>query len=104
MVLEDKKHISFRTPIDIFCYTVMPYSLKNVSTMYQWAMKHIFDEVIHLKVEYYIDDLIVEGMDQIDHLSDLRIIFERIKNFDIKVNPLKCTFNVSYDKFLGYII
>jgi len=29
MYLEDEKHTSFRTPLGVYCYTVMPFGLKN---------------------------------------------------------------------------
>lgn len=38
----DEKHISFRTPLGIFCYTVMPFGLKNAQATYQRAMDKIF--------------------------------------------------------------
>ncbi|PKU60192.1 RNA-directed DNA polymerase [Dendrobium catenatum] len=104
MAPEDKKHTSFRTPIGIFCYTVMPFGLKNAGATYQRAMTHIFDDLIHQKVECYVDDLVVKSLGRNDHLKDLRIVFERIRKFDLKMNPLKCAFGVSSGKFLGYVV
>ncbi|XP_020681914.1 uncharacterized protein LOC110099169 [Dendrobium catenatum] len=104
MAPEDEKHTSFRTPISIFCYTVMSFGLKNAGATYQRAMTHIFDDLIHQKVECYVKDLVVKSMDQRNHLEDLRIVFERIRKFDLKMNPLKCAFGVSSSKFLGYVI
>ncbi|XP_028549778.1 uncharacterized protein LOC110092989 [Dendrobium catenatum] len=104
MAPEDEKHTSFRTPIGIFCYTVMPFGLKNAGATYQRAMTHIFDELIHQKVECYVDDLVVKSIDRKDHLQDLRIVFERIRKFNLKMNPLKCAFGVSSGKFLGYVV
>ena len=34
MYLEDEKHISFRTPLEVYCYTVMPFRLKNAGATY----------------------------------------------------------------------
>ena len=31
---EDKKHTSFRTPMTVYCYTVMPFGLKNAGATY----------------------------------------------------------------------
>ncbi|KAI0492320.1 hypothetical protein KFK09_026591 [Dendrobium nobile] len=104
MAPEDEKHTSFRTPIGIFCYTVFPFGLKNAGATYQRKMTHIFDDLIHQKVECYVDDLVVKSLGRNDHLKDLRIVFERIKKFDLKMNPLKCAFGVSSGKFLGYVV
>ena len=34
MYPDDKKHTSFRTPLSVFCYIVMPFSLKNAGATY----------------------------------------------------------------------
>jgi len=31
---DDKKHTSFRIPLGVYCYTVMPFGLKNVGATY----------------------------------------------------------------------
>ena len=36
---DDEKHTSFRTPLGVYCYTVMPFGLKNAGATYQRAMK-----------------------------------------------------------------
>jgi len=51
MYLEDEKHTSFRTPLRVYCYIVMPFGLKNVGATYQRAMNAIFYEHIHKTVE-----------------------------------------------------
>ncbi|PKU62093.1 putative mitochondrial protein [Dendrobium catenatum] len=95
MAPEDEKRTSFRTPA---------LGLKNAGATYQRAMTHIFDDLIHQKVECYIDELVVKSLGRNDHLKDLRIVFERIRKFDLKMNPLKCAFGVSSGKFLGYVV
>ena len=42
MYPDDKKHTSFRTPLGVYCYTVMPFGLKNTGATYQRAMNAIF--------------------------------------------------------------
>ena len=39
-----------------------------------------------------------------DHLRDLQQIFEKLRRCQLKMNPLKCTFGVASDKFLGFIV
>ncbi|KAI0494874.1 hypothetical protein KFK09_025020 [Dendrobium nobile] len=104
MAPEDEKFTAFRTPIGVFCYKVMPFGLKNAGATYQRAMTVIFDELIHEQVECYVDDLVVKSKVRSDHLRDLRIVFERLRKHDLKMNPLKCAFGVSAGKFLGFIV
>jgi len=57
----DEELTAFRTPKGIFCYKVMPFGLKNAGATYQRAMQRIFDDILHKKVECYVDDLVVKS-------------------------------------------
>ena len=37
-------------------------------------------------------------------MADLRLALERMRQYGLKMNPLKCAFGVSAGKFLGFII
>jgi hypothetical protein len=39
-----------------------------------------------------------------EHIRDLRIVFNRLRKYQLKMNPLKCAFGVTSGKFLGFII
>jgi len=34
MYHEDEKHTSFKTPLGVYCYTIMPFGLKNAGVTY----------------------------------------------------------------------
>ena len=57
MYPDDEKHTSFKTPLGVYCYTVIPFGLKNTGVIYQRAMNIIFYEHIRKIVECYIDDI-----------------------------------------------
>lgn len=67
-------------------------------------MTHIFDDLLHNKVECYVDDLVVKTKHKGDHLHDLEVVFERLRKYNMKMNPLKCAFGVSSSKFLVFIV
>lgn len=67
-------------------------------------MTKIFDEMLHDLVECYVDDLVVKTRRRDDHLHDLRRVFERLRQYKLKMNPMKCAFGVSSGKFLGFIV
>ncbi|XP_019262764.1 PREDICTED: uncharacterized protein LOC109240565 [Nicotiana attenuata] len=101
---KDEECTAFRTPKGIYCYKVMPIGLKNAGATYQRAMQNIFDDMLHKRVECYVDDLVVKTKNSRYHLEDLRIIFERLRKFDLKMNPLKCAFGVTSGKFFVFIV
>ncbi len=67
-------------------------------------MNLIFHDLLGIILEIYIDDIVVksDGMD--GHLADLRLAFERMRRYGLKMNPLKCAFGVSVGKFLGFMV
>ncbi|XXG42081.1 hypothetical protein AAC387_Pa01g2429 [Persea americana] len=101
---EDEKHTSFRTPFGVYCYTVMPFGLKNAGATYQRAMMKIFQDMQHKTVECYVDDLAVKSQRKEDRLKDLQEVFLRLCKHKLRMNPLKCFFGVSSRKFLGFIV
>ena len=66
--------------------------------------KRSFDDMLHKFVECYVDGLVVKTKKMEDHLEDLRTVFNWLRKYDLKMNPLKRTFRVTSGKFLGLIV
>lgn len=58
MVEEDKEKTSFITPRGTLCYKVMSFSLKIIWATYQRSMVTLFHDMMYIKIEAYIDDMI----------------------------------------------
>jgi hypothetical protein len=101
---DDAIDTAFRTPKGNFYYTVMPFGLKNAGATYQRAMTCILGDLIHHSVECYVDDMVVKTKDRQDHHKDLRVVFERLRQHQLKMNPLKCAFAVQSCLFLGFVV
>jgi hypothetical protein len=82
----------------------MTFGLKNAGTTYQRAMNLIFHDLLGIIMEVYIDDVVVKSARFKSHLADLRLAFERMRKYGLKMNPLKCAFGVSAGRFLGFIV
>ncbi|KAI5312980.1 hypothetical protein L3X38_042154 [Prunus dulcis] len=104
MSLEDEELTAFRTPKGIYCYKVIPFGLKNAGATYQHAMQKIFGDMLHKNVECYVNNLVIKSKRREDHLKDLRTVFNRLRKYQLKMNPLKCAFGVTSGKFLGFIV
>ena len=50
----------------------------------------------------YIDDLLIASHSKDEHLQHLELLFKRLSEFGIVINPVKCTFAVSSLDFLGH--
>lgn len=52
----------------------------------------------------YLDDLLIFSASFEDHKGHLRLFFERLQQFCLRINPFKCTFSMEEMNFLGYLI
>ncbi|PKI72791.1 hypothetical protein CRG98_006820 [Punica granatum] len=81
MAKEDKIKTTFTTMWGTFCYRVMPFGLKNAGATYQRAMVILFHDMMHK-----------ESKEGEDHLVNLKRLFDRLKEYKLRLNPAKCTF------------
>jgi len=101
---QDKKKTSFVTPWGMYCYRVMPFGLKNAGATYQRAMVTLFHDMMHKEIEVYVDDMIAKSKDEENHITALKKLFERLRKYQLKLNPAKCTFGVKSGKLLGFVV
>jgi hypothetical protein len=100
----DQLATSFITPFGMYCYTTMPFGLRNAGATYQRCMNHVFGEHIGRTVEAYVDDIVVKTRKASDLLSDLEVTFSCLKAKSVKLNPEKCVFRVPRGMLLGFIV
>ena len=55
-------------------------------------------------MEVYVDDMLVKSKEHPGHMKHLQETFELLQRYNMKLNPLKCAFRVSSDKFLGFMV
>jgi hypothetical protein len=63
-------------------------------------MNLIFHDLLGIVLKIYIDDVVIKSDSMNNHLADLRLALERMRQYELKMNPLKCVFGVSAGKFL----
>ena len=82
----------------------MPFGLKNTGATYQSAATTLLHDLIHKGVEVYVDDMIVKSKDHEGHTPALQKFFKKIQFYKLWLNPKKCTFGVTYEKLLGFMV
>jgi hypothetical protein len=101
---EDQEKTAFITDMGVYCYTMIPFDLKNAGATYQRMMSQVFKEQIGRILEVYIDDIIVKTPEDKDPVADLHETFQQLGRYDLRLNPNKCTFGVEARKFLGFML
>ena len=65
----------------------MPFGLKNAGAIYQRMATALLHDMMHNKVEVYVNDMIVKSNEREGHIVNLRKFFERIKGYRLRLNP-----------------
>jgi len=100
----DECKTTFMTETSCYCYTVMPFRLKNAGATYQRLMDRILAPMLGRNVQAYVDDMMVTSQERDQHVADLDELFDTIAKYGLKLNPEKCVFGVEAGKFLGFLL
>ena len=55
-------------------------------------------------IEVYLDDLATHSHLRVRHPYHLRLVFERCRHYQVRLNPHKCIFCVTIGHLLGFIL
>ncbi|GBM77662.1 Retrovirus-related Pol polyprotein from transposon opus [Araneus ventricosus] len=87
------------TPISLFEYSKMSFGLRNAAQTFQ----RFIDQVLRgLDCFAYLDDILVASEDLAKHKVDLEKVFNRLKDYHLKINLEKCIFGQETIQFLGF--
>ncbi|XP_025625973.1 uncharacterized protein [Arachis hypogaea] len=100
----DEEKTAFITPDGTYCYTVMPFGLKNAGATYQRLVNKIFRDLSGNKLEVYIDDMLAKTESGEELTNDLKVIMNTLRKHQMRLNPAKCAFEMEAGKFLGFMI
>ena len=59
---------TFTIEWEIYCYTVMPFGLKNAGATYQRKATTLLHDMMHNEVEVYVDDMILKSKGSEGHI------------------------------------
>ena len=48
----------------------------------------LFHDMMHKEIEVYVDDMIEKSQGEDDHVLNLKKLFERLRKFQLKLNPV----------------
>ena len=97
---DDIPKTAIATPFGLFEFLSMPFGLRNAAQTFHGFI----DEVLRgLDFVYaYIDDLLIASSSEAEHLQHLEILFDRLSQYGVIINPSKCVFGAASLDFLGH--
>ena len=100
MAEEDKKYTAYTTPLGLHEYNRM----RNSPASFMGMMLSIFGDLNFSRLLCYLDDLLVFASTEEEALRRLEVVFQRLRENNLKLSPKKCHLMRSSVKFLGHII
>ena len=87
---EDRPKTAFITKYGLFQFTRMSFGLCNAPSTYARAMDLVLRGLTWQVVLCFLGDILVMGKSFEDHLKNLRAVFDRFREYGIKLKPRKC--------------
>lgn len=98
---ESSNLCTFNTPFGRYKFCRLPYSLNCAHEIFHRIMSELFSGLEGVNV--YVDDIIVTGSANEQHVERLEKVFNKAREVNLKFNKSKCSFGVTKVKFLGHI-
>ncbi|KII62204.1 Retrovirus-related Pol polyprotein from transposon 17.6 [Thelohanellus kitauei] len=83
-------------------FNVLPFGLANAPATFQRFIDKVLEGLPNCSG--YLDDIIIYSKTPQEHILHLGKVFERLKEFGLKLKQSKCFFAQSKIKFLGFIV
>jgi hypothetical protein len=101
---EDQYKIAFQTHFGLFEYKVMPYDLTGAPATFQAIMNHILALLLRKCVVVFIDDILIYSKSYDEHVQNVHMVFDLLREHQFKVRLSKCSFAQQQLKYIGHII
>jgi hypothetical protein len=80
----------------------LPMGLKISPSVYQMAMKETLGNDLGKNCVVYLDDVLVTGKTESEHLKALDVVLDRLQKAGFLLNPEKCILGAKQITFLGH--
>ncbi|UYV74184.1 K02A2.6-like [Cordylochernes scorpioides] len=85
-------------------FLVMPFGLKNAASTFQRIIQHILGELLWKGTCSFQDDILVYTKTWQEHIELLSKVFDKLRQYNMKLKLSKCIFGRTEVKYLGHII
>ena len=99
---ESRKLVTINMHKGLYRYHRLPFGVPSAPAVFQQTMEKILQGISHVVV--YIDDILVTGRNDQQHLEVLEEVLTRLQEYGLRLKKEKCFFMRPSVTYLGYIV
>ena len=99
---DSKKFTTINTHKGLFRFEHLLFGISTAPSIFQRLMENLLPGLPNVCV--YIDDILVSGISEADHMQKLEQVLSRLSSVGIILKRSKCTFATTSVEYLGHII
>lgn len=99
---ESKKLCTISTHKGLFMYNRIPYGISSAPGIFQRIMEQMLVGIPG--VVCFLDDILVTGKNQNEHINRLKEVCTRLRNHGLTVSKNKCKLFCKSVEYLGYVV
>lgn len=92
---------TFSTPFGRYQFLRLPYGLSIAPEKFQQIVSRAFEDFTG--VCNFIDDFLIYGRNQAEHDQRLKLVLDKLREINLKLNIDKCKFGLSQVSYLGHV-
>ncbi|GFU51597.1 hypothetical protein TNCV_82281 [Trichonephila clavipes] len=99
---EDKEKTAITTPFGLYEFNTMSFGLRNAPSTFQ---RFITEVLYGLDFVFlYLYDVLVASSTEEEHSEHLKMVFERLQQYGLRINVSKSVMGVAQVEYLGFLI
>ena len=99
---ESQGYLTINTHVGLFAFKRLPNGIHSGPAIFQRIMDNLLSDIP--KAVCRLDDILVAGIDEADHLLTLSQVLERLRSAGFRLNKTKCKFLQQSVIYLGHKI
>lgn len=99
---DSKQYTVINTHRGLFRYNRLPFGIASAPGIFQRTMESLLSGIP--KVMVYLDDILVSGTSEENHLENLHLVLNRLEKAGLRLKKEKCEFMVPNITYLGHKI
>lgn len=99
---EHQHYTAITTHRGSFMFRRSPFGLSSSPNAFQRLMSLVLGDLTYLNILVYIDDICIASNDIESHFEKLKLVFDRLRQHNLKLKPSKCHFLKTEITFLGF--